>query len=103
MGKGDKKSRRGKIVIGSFGVRRPQRNAKNIIPVKKADIPVKKVVEEQLEIPVLFPEIPLVVKHDETAAETKKPARKPTAKKTPEKSETERSKTQSIKTKKESS
>mgnify|MGYP001769775286 CR=1 FL=1 len=25
MGKGDKKSKRGKIVIGSYGVRRPQR------------------------------------------------------------------------------
>jgi 30S ribosomal protein S31 len=28
MGKGDKKSRRGKITIGSYGVRRPKKNKK---------------------------------------------------------------------------
>jgi len=28
MGKGDKKSRRGKIIIGSYGVRRPKKKRK---------------------------------------------------------------------------
>jgi 30S ribosomal protein S31 len=31
MGKGDKKSRRGKIIIGSFGVRRPRKKKKGIV------------------------------------------------------------------------
>ncbi len=37
MGKGDRKSRRGKITIGSYGVRRPRKKKKDIIsqqPVK---------------------------------------------------------------------
>lgn len=38
MGKGDKKSRRGKIHIGSHGVRRPQRKAKTIIPVAEPEV-----------------------------------------------------------------
>ncbi|MDR0364947.1 MAG: 30S ribosomal protein THX [Bacteroidales bacterium] len=32
MGKGDKKTKRGKLVVGSYGVRRPKRR-KNAIPV----------------------------------------------------------------------
>ncbi|MCK7529090.1 MAG: 30S ribosomal protein THX [Ignavibacteriales bacterium] len=32
MGKGDKKTKRGKIIIGSFGVRRPSRKKKPGIP-----------------------------------------------------------------------
>ena len=31
MGKGDKKSRRGKIVIGTYGVRRPKKKKKHAI------------------------------------------------------------------------
>lgn len=45
MGKGDKKSRRGKIVIGSFGVRRP-RNKKHpvtAIPAETTAVPEKEV------------------------------------------------------------
>ena len=41
MGKGDKKSRRGKIHIGSHGVRRPRKST----PVKIAEV-VAAVVEE---------------------------------------------------------
>jgi 30S ribosomal protein S31 len=42
MGKGDKKSRRGKIWIGSYGVRRPARNKKPaFVVVPKAEKPVK--------------------------------------------------------------
>ena len=36
MGKGDKKSRRGKIIIGSFGVRRPRRIKKEVVIADKA-------------------------------------------------------------------
>ena len=35
MGKGDKKTKRGKIAKGSYGVRRPQK------PKKKEDLPEK--------------------------------------------------------------
>lgn len=31
MGKGDKKTKRGKIVIGSYGVRRARKNKRNIV------------------------------------------------------------------------
>ncbi len=47
MGKGDKKSRRGKIVIGSFGVRRP-RNKKHpvsTIPAETPAVPEKEVAK----------------------------------------------------------
>ncbi len=45
MGKGDKKSRRGKIILGSFGVRRPRKKAykPEIKPEK-----IKKVVEHKV-------------------------------------------------------
>ena len=37
MGKGDKKTKRGKITMGSYGLRRPRKKAKAIVkPVKKA-------------------------------------------------------------------
>jgi len=36
MGKGDKKTKRGKIHIGSFGIKRPRKAAKKATP-KKAD------------------------------------------------------------------
>ena len=46
MGRGDKKSRKGKIFRGSYGVVRPRKTAvKIIIPVKKK-IVVKEVEEE---------------------------------------------------------
>jgi len=41
MGKGDKKSRRGKIIIGSSGVRRPKAS-KNKAFVKVEAVPVQK-------------------------------------------------------------
>jgi 30S ribosomal protein S31 len=40
MGKGDKKSRRGKIILGSYGVRRPK-SSKSKVLVKAEVIPVK--------------------------------------------------------------
>ncbi|MBL7889292.1 MAG: 30S ribosomal protein THX [Bacteroidetes bacterium] len=47
MGKGDKKSRKGKISMGSYGVRRPRKKAKSAAsakaaaPAKKAAAPKK--------------------------------------------------------------
>ena len=43
MGKGDKKSKRGKIALGSYGVSRPRRTAKKITVAK---VVVEKTVEE---------------------------------------------------------
>jgi len=42
MGKGDKKSRKGKIARGTYGVRRPRKTEKKYIPTSK---PVSKVKE----------------------------------------------------------
>ncbi|MFH0866264.1 MAG: 30S ribosomal protein THX [Bacteroidota bacterium] len=66
MGKGDKKSKRGKISMGSFGVRRLHKKKKNV--VIKTEKPVKK-EEKVVEV---VPEV---------AEITKKPAKKPAAKK----------------------
>lgn len=35
MGKGDKKTKRGKIFMGTFGVRRPRKKTKPVIVIKK--------------------------------------------------------------------
>ena len=45
MGKGDKKSRRGKIIIGSTGVRRPKNKKKAAVAVETV-VKVKKVAEK---------------------------------------------------------
>jgi ribosomal small subunit protein bTHX len=50
MGRGDKKSRKGKIFKGSYGVVRPRKTAVEIIiPVKKK-IAVKEEVEEKTAV-----------------------------------------------------
>ena len=50
MGRGDRKSRKGKIFRGSYGVVRPRKKAvKIIIPVKKK-IVVKKEAEEKTAV-----------------------------------------------------
>lgn len=77
MGKGDKKSRRGKIIMGSFGVRRPSRKRVSAVPpVKIAEEKPKKaakIVEEPVEVPVAVVE--------QTTPEVKKPVKKAPAKK----------------------
>ena len=35
MGKGDKKTKRGKITMGTFGVRRPRKKKKSFVVVKR--------------------------------------------------------------------
>jgi len=54
MGKGDKKSRRGKIILGTFGVRRPRKNAGKIDKTAKPDAEIKerKLQREKKEVPV---------------------------------------------------
>jgi 30S ribosomal protein S31 len=88
MGKGDKKSRRGKIIIGSFGVRRPRRKAKAVIVEKPLGPKPKKPVEEQILIPLEMPEVPVIETGQETPV-VKKAAKKPAAKKPAEKAEKE--------------
>lgn len=46
MGKGDKKSRRGKIVIGTYGVRRPKKKKKHAIT---NPIEVESVLSDKLQ------------------------------------------------------
>ncbi|MDT8415406.1 MAG: 30S ribosomal protein THX [Flavobacteriaceae bacterium] len=43
MGKGDKKTRRGKIVIGSHGKLRPRKKEKQLVTVAKAKVEKPKV------------------------------------------------------------
>jgi len=96
MGKGDKKTRRGKITMGTYGVRRP-RKRKAVVPVgkgrKKATVKpkveTKPVVEEQPEIAVetvveteavVEPAKEEAVVEEKAVAKTKaKPAAKPKA------------------------
>jgi ribosomal small subunit protein bTHX len=52
MGKGDKKSRRGKIIIGSTGVRRPKSSKrKGIVQVETTPVGVIKEVKKPTEKP----------------------------------------------------
>ncbi|MBW6491848.1 MAG: 30S ribosomal protein THX [Lentimicrobium sp.] len=41
MGKGDKKSKRGKIIMGSYGVSRPKKTAKPAAPKKEKPVEVE--------------------------------------------------------------
>jgi 30S ribosomal protein S31 len=66
MGKGDKKSKRGKISMGSYGISRPRNKKKNVaVQTVKPEKKEKKVVEAAPEV------VEAVVK----------PAKKPAAKK----------------------
>ena len=52
MGKGDKKTRKGKITQGSYGKTRPKKSSKSVIPAKvekpkKAAKPKEEVAEEK--------------------------------------------------------
>ncbi len=77
MGKGDKKSRRGKIIAKSFGVRRPGRKKKPSRPMPVPKIKEKVVVEE-------LPEVPVIAEPVAEAAPPEKKAPRKTVKKTAE-------------------
>lgn len=68
MGKGDKKSRRGKIILGSYGIRRPRK-----IDVKPEISPVK-VIQEKKSVKEVAP-VPEVkeIKVVKEKTETKPP------------------------------
>lgn len=89
MGKGDKKTRRGKIVMGSFGVSRKKAKSKfTSVPVSKEVVKEeKKVVVQTIEKPLLEAEATEKPKKDvskkvkEPTPETEKKASKKTSKK----------------------
>jgi len=70
MGKGDKKSKRGKIISGTYGVRRQKKGGKTPVviakPEKVKETPAKKTVTEE-------------IKPETKAPTVKKPAAKKTA------------------------
>jgi ribosomal small subunit protein bTHX len=79
MGKGDKKSRRGKIHIGSAGVRRHRKKVsrKPASPVVKAEVPAKKPKAKAADKPKpAVVEAPEVVEAVAPAPEEAKPAAK---------------------------
>lgn len=50
MGKGDKKSKKGKIIAGSYGIKRPRKaSSVNHIPVKVLDEDDKKASKEKVK------------------------------------------------------
>ena len=85
MGKGDKKSRKGKIIAGSYGVKRPRKaSSVNHIPVKVLDEDDKKASKEKVRKDVGYP-----TEKSENAEVEKKPkaAAKPKAEKKQEATE----------------
>lgn len=80
MGKGDKKSRRGKIHIKSFGTRRPRKKGNTVpgavVPKVKAEEPVKPVERTPKKVVKEEPAAPVA----EVATEVKKTVRKTTKK-----------------------
>jgi len=73
MGKGDKKTKRGKIIMGSYGVRRPRKSGSQYQPEnEKATVKVKKTAaKEEKE-----PKTPVAKKTTPKKPATKKPAAK---------------------------
>ena len=85
MGKGDKKSRKGKIIAGSYGVKRPRKaSSVNHIPVKVLDEDDKKASKEKVRKEVGYP-----TEKSENSEVEKKPkaAAKPKAEKKEEATE----------------
>jgi len=94
MGKGDKKTKRGKIVNKSYGVRRPKKQSSGFVPTPKAQVvvekeegaPVKKApVKKASAKKAAVKKAPAKKAPAKKAAEKKAPAKKPAAKKTPAK------------------
>ena len=110
MGKGDKKTKRGKIVIGSYGVRRAKKSKiasmKTKAPVISPIVKDKKIKAHETVVHEVVVEEPVTVIHeitDEvtiTKEKSKKTAKKTTAKKPVEKADKEEPKSKTTKTKK---
>jgi len=100
MGKGDKKTRRGKIFTGSYGKHRP-RKAKGIVPaIAIKDETVKESVN--VEEAELIEKKPIELKEEKKPIElkTEKKPKEVKAEKKPNKVKTERKKTETKETKK---
>jgi ribosomal small subunit protein bTHX len=99
MGKGDKKTKRGKIIIGSTGVRRPRKKKRyKPVIVQKAEPKAKEIPEVK---PVeLVPEIAPVTEQVEEKAPKKAAVKKAAPKKQAEKAEEDAPKPKAAKTKK---
>lgn len=82
MGKGDKKSRKGKIARGTYGVRRPRKTDKNLMPTTKPKAKVK-----ETEIIVLEEKKVKTEKAAKPVNKEKPTEKKAGAKKTPKKEE----------------
>lgn len=76
MGKGDKKTKRGKLIMGSYGVRRPKRSNKTM---EIAAVKEPEVAEVIAETAPPAPKKPAVKKEAKPKAE-KKAAAKPSKK-----------------------
>ncbi|NLE35867.1 MAG: 30S ribosomal protein THX [Bacteroidales bacterium] len=95
MGKGDKKSKRGKIIRGSFGVRRPRKTSKKAVAAAPEE--VKKEVEK---VAAEAAKVPEATKPARTAKTTKpKAPAKTTAKSAAKKTEKEEKSTRTKATK----
>ena len=81
MGKGDKKSRRGKIYRGSFGKKRPHTKAKHIVAVPVSE----KVGKEEKKEAAVEEVKPVKEEKEKAAAEEKKTKKKKSSKKGTEK------------------
>jgi|WetSurMetagenome_2_1015567.scaffolds.fasta_scaffold1162967_2 30S ribosomal protein S31 len=86
MGKGDKKTKRGKITIGSYGVRRPKKEKKYVAPEPVKELKKKTVLKEEVVVENAIPmeEKPKKVKKA-LAPKEKATEEKPKAKKTTKK------------------
>lgn len=76
MGKGDKKSRRGKIILGSYGVSRPRSSKKSMVKVETTPVEVTEKVKKVSEKPKAEPK-PKVAKAVEVAVNDAEVAAKP--------------------------
>jgi ribosomal small subunit protein bTHX len=77
MGKGDKKTKRGKIIAGSYGVRRPKKSTTSHVEIPKPE-KVKKTPAKEAEVEE---KKPVVKKTTTKKPAAKKPAAKKVAKK----------------------
>jgi ribosomal small subunit protein bTHX len=73
MGKGDKKSKRGKIVIGSFGIRRPRKKSYTPVKVDNAQVEAKAVQEKSAVSEVKDSDENAVIKQSKPVKEKKEP------------------------------
>ena len=91
MGKGDKKTKRGKILMGSHGVRRPRRKSGRVVPLVaiKEEKPAEPIKEKATAKPKPVKEEIQAEAQVDTAVveETVKPARKKAPPKKPAKNE----------------